>query len=128
MTLSKIEKNKEIHLKKPHVKLEKDNAVVELVQQLRAYMIQHDLQLGDTLPSEREIAEKFSYARNTVREALGVLKAYGVMQIKRKVGAVIVNLHFDAAMNLFSFQLKISEESFKDIQSFRKLIAIGIYD
>ena len=30
----------------------------------------------------------------------------------------------DAAMNLFSFQLKISEESFKDIQSFRKLIAI----
>ena len=31
-------------------------------------------------------------------------------------------------MNLFSFQLKISEESFKDIQSFRKLIAIGIYD
>ena len=59
---------------------------------------------------------------------MGVLKAYGVVQIKRKVGAVLVNLHFDAAMNLFSFQLKISEESFKDIQSFRKLIAIGIYD
>ena len=91
MTLSKIEKNKEIHLKKPHVKLEKDNAVDELVQQLRTYIIQHDLQLGDSLPSEREIVEIFSYARNTVREALGVLKAYGVVQIKSKVGAVLVN-------------------------------------
>ena len=96
----------------------------EFAQQLRTYIILHHFQLGATLPSELEIAEKFSYARNTAREALGVLKAYGVVQIKSKVGAVLVNRHFDAAMNLFSFQLKISEESFKDIQSFRKLIAI----
>jgi GntR family transcriptional repressor for pyruvate dehydrogenase complex len=78
--------------------------VDEFVQQLRTYIIQHDFQLGATLPSELEIAEKFSYARNTAREALGVLKAYGVVQIKSKVGAVLVNRHFDAAMNLFSFK------------------------
>lgn len=76
----------------------------EFVQQLRTYIIQHDFQLGATLPSELEIAEKFSYARNTTREALGVLKAYGVVQIKSKVGAVLVNRHFDAAMNIFSFK------------------------
>ena len=45
----------------------------------------------------------FSYTRNTVREALGVLKAYSVVQIKRKVGDVLVNRHLDAAMNLSSF-------------------------
>ena len=51
----------------------------EFAQQLRTYIILYDFQLGDTLSSELEIAEKFSYARNTAREALGVLKAYGVM-------------------------------------------------
>jgi len=53
--------------------------VDEFAQQLRTYIILYNFQLGDTLSSELEIAEKFSYARNTAREALGVLKAYGVM-------------------------------------------------
>ena len=70
---------KKIHLKKSHVKPEIDNAVDEFAQQLRTYIILYNFQLGDTLSSELEIAEKFSYARNTAREALGVLKAYGVM-------------------------------------------------
>ena len=61
MTLSKLEKKKFI-LKKTHVKLEKDNAVDEFAQQLRTYIILHDFQLGDTLSSELEIAEKYSYA------------------------------------------------------------------
>ena len=63
----------------------------EFAQQLRTYIILHDFQLGDTFSSELEIAEKYSYARNTAREALGVLKTYGVVQIKIKVGYVLVN-------------------------------------
>ena len=55
-------RKKEIHLKKTHVKLEKDNAVDEFAQQLRTYIILHDFQLGGALRSELEIAEKFSYA------------------------------------------------------------------
>ena len=36
---------------------------------------------------------------------MGALKAYGMVQIKSKVGAVVVNWHFDAAMNLFSYKI-----------------------
>jgi len=36
--------------------------VDEFAQQLRTYIILHDFQLGDTLSSELEIAEKYSYA------------------------------------------------------------------
>ena len=76
----------------------------EIVQQLRTYIIQHDFQLGATLNSELDIAEKYSYELNIVRKALGVLKAYGVVKIKRKVDAVLVNRYFDLAINLFSFK------------------------
>ena len=51
----------------------------EFAQQLRTYIILYDFQLGDTLSSELDIAEKFSFARNTAREALGGLKAYDVL-------------------------------------------------
>jgi len=104
------------------------SAVDALVQQIKAYISENRLGIGDTLPSERELGERFDAARNTVREAVGVLKAYGVVDVRPKVGAVIVNRHMDAALNLFSFQLSISRETFLDIQSFRRLLETGIVD
>lgn len=104
------------------------SAVDVLVQQIKTYIQENDLSVGDHLPSERELGERFDAARNTIREAVGVLKAYGVVDVRPKVGAVIVNRHLDAVMDLFSFQLTLSPETFLDIQSFRKLIEVGSVD
>ncbi len=104
------------------------SAVDVLVQQIKVYIQDNDLKVGDHLPSERELGERFEAARNTIREAVGVLKAYGVVDVRPKVGAVIVNRHLDAVMDLFSFQLTLSPETFLDIQSFRKLIEVGSVD
>ena len=104
------------------------SAVDRLVQQIKDYIRSNALSVGDSLPSEREVGEKFSAARNTVREAFRILKTYGVVEIKPKIGAVIVNRHLPAALDLFSFQLAISPESFQDIQGFRRLIEVGSVD
>jgi len=104
------------------------SAVDKLVQQIKAYIHSNRLTVGDGLPSEREMGEMFKAARNTVREAFRILKAYGVVDIRPKVGAVIVNRHMDAALDLFSFQLTVSREIFLDIQGFRKLIEVGLVD
>lgn len=104
------------------------SAVDALVQQIKSHIQENQLGLGDSLPSERELGEKFSAARNTVREAVRILKAYGVVDVRPKVGAVIVNRHMDAVLDLFSFQLTISSETFKDIQGFRRLIEVGSVD
>ncbi|NRA87350.1 MAG: FadR family transcriptional regulator [Rhizobiales bacterium] len=108
--------------------LHKISSVDRLVQQMRSYIIKHNLKTGDGLPSEREIGELYDCARNTVREAFGVLRAYGVVEIRPKIGAVIVNNHMSAALNLFSFQLDITKNEFVDIQNFRRLAEIGSYD
>ncbi|MEV8467292.1 FadR/GntR family transcriptional regulator [Fluviibacterium sp. DFM31] len=104
------------------------SAVDVLVRQIRDYITEHQLTVGDSLPSERELGERFDAARNTVREAVRILKAYGVVEVRPKVGTVIVNRHMDAVLNLFSFQLTISRETFLDIQGFRRLIEVGIVD
>lgn len=104
------------------------SAVDNLVQQIKGYIQSNRLTVGDTLPSERELGEKFAAARNTVREAVRILKAYGVVDVRPKIGAVIVNRHMDAVLDLFSFQLSISRETFLDIQGFRRLIEVGSAD
>ncbi|MEM1285125.1 MAG: FCD domain-containing protein [Pseudomonadota bacterium] len=104
------------------------SAVDTLVDQIKSYIQTNGLTVGDTLPSERELGEKFAAARNTVREAVRILKAYGVVDVRPKIGAVIVNRHMDAVLDLFSFQLSISRETFLDIQGFRRLIEVGSAD
>jgi len=104
------------------------SAVDVLVRQIRQFIQDRHLCVGDALPSERELGERFDAARNTVREAIRILKTYGVIDVRPKVGAVIADRHMDAVFDLFSFQLTMTRETFLDIQGFRRLIEVGCVD
>ena len=56
-----------------------------IVDQIRLLIRQGQLSAGDRLPSERELCERFGVSRVTVREALRVLEATGLVEIR--VGA-----------------------------------------
>ena len=55
-----------------------------------------------------------------------MLKAYGVVEVRPKVGATIVDQRMNRAFDLFSFNVtEISRQTFDDIQGFRELIETG---
>lgn len=63
-----------------------DRRISELiVDQVRGLIRQQQLNPGDRLPAERELCERFGVSRVTVREALRVLEANGLVEIR--VGA-----------------------------------------
>jgi GntR family transcriptional repressor for pyruvate dehydrogenase complex len=63
-----------------------DRRISELiVDQVRLLIRQQQLNPGDRLPAERELCERFGVSRVTVREALRVLEANGLVEIR--VGA-----------------------------------------
>lgn len=63
-----------------------DRRISELiVDQVRLLIRQQRLNPGDRLPAERELCERFGVSRVTVREALRVLEANGLLEIR--VGA-----------------------------------------
>ena len=107
---------------------ESDNssAVDVVLAQIRELIVEGGLKVGDKLPTERELCERFNSSRNTVREAMRMLKAFGVVEVRPKVGATIVDQRMNRAFDLFSFNVTgISRQTFDDIQGFRELIETG---
>ena len=114
----------------PHGRVHLTNSAVEtLVDHIRALIDERNLGVGDALPSERELTEMFSSSRNTVREAMRILKAYGLVDVRPKVGAIIIDRRMDAVFDLYSFNsLELSRQTFLDTQGFRRLIEVGGID
>ena len=106
----------------------KPSAVDRLVVQIRDLITARGLQIGDAMPTERELGELFQTARNTVREALVVLRAYGLIETRPKVGAVVAGGHAEAIRRLFSMHNGVSPDSFRDLQGFRRIVETGIGD
>lgn len=61
----------------------------EIMEQIRRMMTRGDLQPGDRLPSERELAETLSVSRTSVREALTALGALGILDVRPGEGTFI---------------------------------------
>lgn len=104
------------------------SAVDRLVEQIREMMTDRGLRIGDPVPTERELGEMFQASRNTVREALVVLRAYGLIETRPKVGAVVAAGHGEAIKRLFAFHQGISPDSFRDLQGFRRIVELGVGD
>jgi len=104
------------------------SAVDDVVRQIRVLIRERGLGVGDVLPSEVELAAMFDSSRNTVREAFRTLKAYGVAESRQKVGAVLTDQHQTAMRDLFSFAMEISVDAFRDIQGYRRLTEMNLFD
>jgi DNA-binding FadR family transcriptional regulator len=102
------------------------SAVDQALSQIRELIAERGLRVGDKLPTERELCDRFSLSRTTVREAMRMLNAFGVVEVRPKVGATIVDQRVNRAFDLFSFNVtEISRQTFDDIQGFRELIETG---
>lgn len=102
------------------------SAVDAVVRHIRELIADRGLKVGDSLPTERELCARFNAGRNTVREAMRILKAYGMVDVRPKVGATITDNRMSRAFELFSFNtMELSRKTFADVQAFRDLLEVG---
>ncbi|HUP31464.1 MAG TPA: FCD domain-containing protein [Gaiellaceae bacterium] len=96
----------------------------EVIGQLRTGLIERRLAAGDRLPSERDLAEQFGISRTSVREALRVLEALGVVSVRpgAENGAILLDGPGSALGDLLEFQLALRNIEVVHILEFRRVI------
>jgi GntR family transcriptional repressor for pyruvate dehydrogenase complex len=61
----------------------------EIAEQIKQQIVNGRLQPGQKLPSTRELTESYEVGRSTMREALSMLKAMGLIEIRQGEGCYV---------------------------------------
>jgi len=99
--------------------LKKGSLVNLVVEQIKDALINKELKPGDFLPSEVDLAKNLGVGKSSVREALKMLQASGVVEVKRGHGTVICKHPGQDSVNLLIFQLIMEERNIQDIIDLR---------
>jgi GntR family transcriptional repressor for pyruvate dehydrogenase complex len=92
----------------------------QVAQQIRELIADGNLQPGDRLPTERELADSFGVSRTVVREALRALGAQGLVDLPGGRGAVVSALQPAAIAGALGLLLRLAD----DPKPYRKLFEV----
>ncbi|NDV01609.1 FadR/GntR family transcriptional regulator [Pseudoroseicyclus tamaricis] len=97
---------------------------VRVAEEIKGWVVAHDLRRGDKLPSETEMITRFGVSKGTVREAMRILEAQGLIVTRTGpgggsfVGEVTAERAKELLANYFYFQ----ELSVSDIYQVRRAL------
>ncbi|HCJ94640.1 MAG TPA: FadR family transcriptional regulator, partial [Sphaerochaeta sp.] len=102
------------------------SAVEIVVEKIKELLIERKLQPGDMIPSETVLAESLQVGRGSVREAVKVLCAYGVLEIRRGAGTFIATASNKRLFDAHLFQILVQERDYRSLTQVRELLEEGI--
>ncbi len=89
---------------------------------------QKKLKVGDSIPKELELAETLGVSRTVIREALLRLRMMGLIESKKKKGAVITSPDLFGIMSKSMNPHILDQETLKEIFEIRLVLEIGMAD
>jgi DNA-binding FadR family transcriptional regulator len=98
-----------------------EKSLVEILQQKK-------LKVGDSIPKELELAETLGVSRTVIREALLRLRMMGLLESKKKKGAVITSPDLFGIMSKSMNPHILDQETLKEIFEIRLVLEIGMAD
>ena len=98
-----------------------ESSLVELLQERK-------LKVGDTIPKEIELAASLGVSRTVIREALLRLRMMGLIESKKKKGAVITSPDLFGIMGKSMNPHILDQDTLKEIFEIRLVLEIGMAD
>lgn len=108
--------------------LDTSSLVDKVEGNLVALLQNRQLKVGDAIPKEIELAETLGVSRTVIREALSRLKMMGLIETKKKKGAVITSPDLFGIMAKSMNPHILSQETLKEIFEIRLVLEIGMAD
>jgi GntR family transcriptional regulator, transcriptional repressor for pyruvate dehydrogenase complex len=111
------------------VKIKEQTSVVqEIFLYVKNALIRGELQPGQKLPIENQLAQNFGVSRTAVREAFKMLAAIGVAEIKQGNGTYIAKEISSSAIDPMIFGLIMGGRTPHELLEVRKMIEVGIME
>ena len=103
-----------------------NNAVQQIIDAFTQQLIEGNLRPGDQIPTEVELSEKFGVARNTTREAIKILVAMGVLEIRRPVGTFVCKGFVEPMLSPLVYGVILgSGNSYDELMDLREIMETG---
>lgn len=103
------------------------SVVQQVIDRLSNAIIDGELKPGDKLPTEPELASLFKVGRNSIREAVRILVAYGVLEIRRPEGTYVCTDFSAKMINPMLYHIILQKENaYQDLVDLRKMIENGV--
>lgn len=112
---AKLQYFQQVELKKPSDMI---------IDQIRGLIKNGKLRPGDTLPSERKLAETCGVGRAQVREGLKRLEFFGILKTEPNKGTVVASLGVSALEGLISSVLQLDQSDVKALFETRRILEI----
>jgi len=104
--------------------LARTSLVSEVQDAIKDLIYERKLKPGDPLPTEHELAETLGVSRNSLREALKVLEATGVVVIRRGYGMAVGEMSLRSLISELVFHARLSaQEGTKELRDLMDLRA-----
>lgn len=103
-----------------------------LVDKVEANLVgllkERKLKVGDSIPKELELAETLGVSRTVIREALLRFRVMGLIESKKKKGAVITSPDIFGVMSKSLNPYILDQETLKEIFEIRLVLEVGMAD
>lgn len=103
-------------------RIKKPSITNEVMQCIYDALLHGELKGGDLLPSEAELSEQLNVGKSSVREAIKMLSAIGVVESVQGEGTFVRTSVDDAALNPLTYQMLLMQDTDENILELRYCI------
>lgn len=104
----------------------KESTVDYIINTIKNLLLEKKLKPGDMLPSEAALSDALKVSRGSIREAMKILCAFGIVDIRRGDGTYISQSSSRSIIDPFLFKLILSGANANEMAELRELLETQI--
>jgi GntR family transcriptional regulator, transcriptional repressor for pyruvate dehydrogenase complex len=101
--------------------IERRSVAFQLLERIKEALIRGELKPGDYLPSETELTQSLGIGKSSVREAIKMLQAIGIVEVQRGQGTRIRQEPGDPLVDPMAFGMILARGMTRDVLEFRRM-------
>lgn len=106
----------------------RESAVDIVVNSIKELLMDKKLRPGDKIPSETEISEGLNVSRGSVREAMKILSAFGLIDIRVGNGTYVSDSPNSGLLDSLLFTYYVTNPDIENLYEFRQMFEIDIVE